>query len=183
VHFTGSASKHVSLCRGNGVLAKVAWSKERILLFEEIMHSLETGYTEENIGFANVCLWHFLGTFMYPDQFEATARKNETDIIAKAVYYMKLNHERALSLEVLASKVHVSIPHFMALFKSKTGYSPIDYHNRLRIQRACQYLDLTDMKIKEISTAVGYDDPYYFSRVFRKVMGESPSVYRGKQKG
>lgn len=72
---------------------------------------------------------------------------------------------------------------FIHLFKQVTGYSPIDYYMRLKIQRACQYLDLTDYSVKEISKNVGIEDPYYFSRMFSKIMGQSPSDYRKRQKG
>jgi YesN/AraC family two-component response regulator len=56
--------------------------------------------------------------------------------------------------------------------------SPIDYFIKLKIHYACQLLSQSDMKIKEIADKTGYDDPYYFSRLFKQVMGKSPKEYR-----
>jgi len=56
--------------------------------------------------------------------------------------------------------------------------SPIDYFIRLKIHFACQLLTQTDLKIKEIADRIGYDDPYYFSRLFKQVTGQSPKVYK-----
>ncbi|MGE7057069.1 helix-turn-helix domain-containing protein, partial [Paenibacillus glucanolyticus] len=77
----------------------------------------------------------------------------------------------------------LSVPHFTFRFKEATGYSPIDYYLRLKIQLACQHLDLTGQSIKEISHRLGFQDPYYFSRLFKKIMGKSPSDYRDTRKG
>ena len=186
VHFTGREAlvflKGLSSGEEN-YLRGVPWQEERIALFEKIYHSLESGYSLERIGYSSICLWHFLGTFIFPHLNPVQRMGEEEDLIEKAIHFMKINHERALSLDMLADAVNLSIPHFTSLFKKKTGYSPVDYHTRLRIQRSCQYLDLTNMKIKEVSSAVGYEDPYYYSRVFRKIMGEPPEKYREKKKG
>lgn len=53
----------------------------------------------------------------------------------------------------------------------------------MKMQRAGQLLDLTDWSVKEIAGAVGLSDPYYFSRLFKKMMGCSPTAYRGIPKG
>jgi YesN/AraC family two-component response regulator len=73
-----------------------------------------------------------------------------------------------------------SSSYFTTLFKQKTGRSPLEYFIRLKIQYTCQLLDQSTLKIKEIASRVGYDDPYYFSRIFKKMMGTSPNEYRQK---
>ncbi|RME70993.1 MAG: AraC family transcriptional regulator, partial [Verrucomicrobia bacterium] len=55
---------------------------------------------------------------------------------------------------------------------------PLDYFNRLKVQRACELLATTTLSIAEIAEQLGFDDPYYFSRLFRKIMGMAPRVYR-----
>ena len=77
----------------------------------------------------------------------------------------------------------LSPSHLSVRFKKSTGYSPLQYFTQLKIQRACQYLDHTDMEIKEISAALGFSDPLYFSRVFNKLMKASPKRYRLRKKG
>ena len=59
--------------------------------------------------------------------------------------------------------------------------SPINYFNQLKIQKACQLLDFTDKKAKEIAFELAFNDPYYFSKVFTKYMHMSPKEYRMKR--
>ena len=67
------------------------------------------------------------------------------------------------------------------LFQKETGSSPINYFIRLKIQKACQYIELTNLKLNEIALRLGFEEPAYFSRLFTKVMGISPSAYRAKE--
>lgn len=69
------------------------------------------------------------------------------------------------------------------LFQKGTGSSPINYFLRLKIQKACQYIELTDLKLQDIATAIGFEEPAYFSRLFTKIMGMTPSAYRKQEKG
>jgi AraC-like DNA-binding protein len=87
-----------------------------------------------------------------------------------------------LELNELAAFAKLSVSHFSAIFSQKTGYSPIEYFNHLKIQKACQYLLLSKIPIKDIATNLGIDDPYYFSRMFSKLMGISPNDYRKRNK-
>ncbi|KAA2301349.1 helix-turn-helix transcriptional regulator, partial [Clostridioides difficile] len=86
-------------------------------------------------------------------------------------------------LKELAAHARLSVPHYSQLFKQATGHSPIDYFLRLKIQHSCRYLDFTDWTVKQISSELGFKDPYYFSRLFSKMMGRSPTDYRNKSKG
>ncbi|MBA4058419.1 MAG: AraC family transcriptional regulator, partial [Marivirga sp.] len=87
-----------------------------------------------------------------------------------------------VTLESLASFVNLSLSHYSSIFRKKTGYSPIVYFNHLKIQHACQFLQFTSLRINEISGKLGIEDPYYFSRLFTKVMGISPLEYRNKKR-
>jgi AraC-like DNA-binding protein len=73
--------------------------------------------------------------------------------------------------------------HFSMLFKQQTGQSPLSYYNLLKVQQACFMLDETNMKINQICVKLGIKDPYYFSRLFTKIMGVSPKRYRDLKKG
>ncbi|MDG0808178.1 AraC family transcriptional regulator [Cohnella rhizosphaerae] len=109
-------------------------------------------------------------------------RKREEDI-ERAVRYMNDRLQTSIALPELASHTGLSKQHLIYLFKQETGFSPIDYFLRLKMQRAGQLLSLTGMAIKEIAAEVGFGDPYYFSRMFKKLMGVSPSDYRSVPKG
>ena len=90
---------------------------------------------------------------------------------------------RKIGLEELAAHFKYSASHFSMLFQKETGSSPINYFLRLKIQKACQYIELTDLKLQDIATAIGFEEPAYFSRLFTKIMGMTPSAYRKQEKG
>ena len=96
---------------------------------------------------------------------------------------MRENIHKKLGLKEIANFAGLSTSHFSTLFQKKTGYSPMNYFLQLKIQQACQSLDFSDMKINQISMSIGIEDPFYFSRIFSKTMGVSPTEYRRKKKG
>jgi AraC-like DNA-binding protein len=78
----------------------------------------------------------------------------------------------------LASLINVSSSYYFALFKKETGYAPIDFFIHLRMRRACLLLETTTLSVKEIADALGYDDAFYFSRLFKSVTSMAPTDYR-----
>lgn len=91
-------------------------------------------------------------------------------------------HEQ-LDLTTLAESASLSKYHFVKKYKELTGTTPINHFIHLKIERACHLLDTTNLPIGEVSFAVGYEDAYYFSRIFKKVMGISPREYRRMRTG
>ena len=157
----------------------------RIDLFEEIFRTYEMGYSREIMLYASSVFFHFLGSLRYLQQYRNAAKDEsaENDLVTAAIHYMKENIEKKLSLTEIADHIGYSPSHFSILFNKRTGYSPIYYFNQLKIQQACQLLDFTDMKINQVCYKVGIDDSYYFSRLFSKMMGMSPKLYKKQQKG
>jgi AraC-like DNA-binding protein len=83
-----------------------------------------------------------------------------------------------LDLDSLAAAANVSKYHFAKKFKALTGASPIQYFINMKMQRACYLLDSSRQSIKEVAASLGYEDVYYFSRLFKKTLGLSPTRYR-----
>ncbi len=152
--------------------------KDRFLLFEEMYQNLEMGYSPENLEYVSFCLMHFLASLKYINQFREIKNVKESDIIQKSILYMKENLERRVSLEEIADYAGYSSSRFGALFMEKTSYSPIEYYNQLKIQRACSYLQFSDLKLKEIAFRLGYYDPFHFSKAFKLEMEITPKEYR-----
>ncbi|WP_419872447.1 helix-turn-helix domain-containing protein [Candidatus Pristimantibacillus sp. PTI5] len=101
----------------------------------------------------------------------------------RAVLYMQQMLEMSLSLDELADQTGISKQHLNHVFRNAAGISPIDYYLRMKMQRACQLLDLTDNSVKEIGLSIGIGDPFYFSRLFKKMIGRSPTEYRSQLRG
>ena len=93
---------------------------------------------------------------------------------------MRENLDRRLSLEELAQVSNLSKYHFTRKYRDLTGYAPLQHFEHLKVEQACLMLDSSTLNISEIAFQLGYDDPLYFSRVFRKVTGLSPSQYRAQ---
>lgn len=181
VHFKGADARKLvaALMEKTHHQGTVAFQASRIGLFEDIYACLERGYGNDNLAYANICLYHFVASFIYQDKFNlADNRQAAGDAVELSINYMQENLVRSLSLEEIAASVNFSVSHYSALFRKKTGFSPIEYFNHLKMQKACQYLLYTDLRVKEIADNLGIDDPFYFSRVFNKLMGMSPNQYR-----
>ncbi|KYG29289.1 AraC family transcriptional regulator [Alkalihalobacillus trypoxylicola] len=114
---------------------------------------------------------------------ENDKKERKETYIEEAIHYMEDQIQSSLSLDDIANQVKLSKQHLIQIFKEATGFPPIDYFLRLKIQYACHQLDLTNLAIKEIALMVGFSDPYYFSRMFKKIIGQSPTEYRTTQKG
>jgi AraC-like DNA-binding protein len=97
--------------------------------------------------------------------------------------YLEERVDGAIRVSDLARLVGVSTSHLGALFRDATGGGVLAYHTALKMARARRLLDTTDLHVAEVAREVGYPDPFYFSRQFRRVHGVSPSDYRVQRKG
>jgi AraC-like DNA-binding protein len=138
--------------------------------------TLEMGYSKDNLNNANMCLYHFLSTFLYPDRhFSST---DDKDMVEETILFMREKLDCRFTVEDFGARYQLSASHFSSLFRQSTGMSPIEYFLHLKVQKSCQLLFNTNIKIKDVAKEIGYDDPYYFSRLFKKMMGMSPDRYR-----
>ena len=149
--------------------------------FTKMYKALELGYSTDNLMFANICLSHFISLFIYNSKHFEVVDEN-INCIDSAILYMQEHVNETISLNDLSKLYHYSPSRFSSLFKQKTGYAPIDYFLQMKMQKASQQLDFTKQSIKEIAMNFGFDDPYYFSRRFTKVIGMPPTKYRGNNK-
>lgn len=151
---------------------------DRLRLFEEIMQTVENATTRESILYANVLLKHFLATVALQQQFQQFDEIEKNDLFwnAKSLLQSRINGQ--VSLEELAEACGCSVSNLNKIFKRETGSSPISYFLSLKMQRACGLLSNSSLRIKEVAARLGFDDPYYFSRLFTKHIGVSPRQYR-----
>ncbi|GGG62612.1 AraC family transcriptional regulator [Paenibacillus radicis (ex Gao et al. 2016)] len=112
----------------------------------------------------------------------ARDRKKRQDL-ERAIQYMSERLSDVITLPELAAHTGLSKQHLIFMFNQETGFPPIEYFLRMKMQKAGQLLSLTSLTVKEIAASVGVSDPYYFSRLFKKRMGASPTEYRSAPKG
>ncbi|RUO58631.1 helix-turn-helix transcriptional regulator [Pseudidiomarina insulisalsae] len=112
-----------------------------------------------------------------PELATAAHQAHDFDLLALE-RFMQDNSHRDLDLADLAEVAGLSRFHFAKKFKAVTGTSPMRYFNQLKIRLACEQLDTSTDTVRTIAQNLGFDDPYYFSRLFKKVMGVAPSDYR-----
>lgn len=104
-------------------------------------------------------------------------------MIEKARQYIEQNYtDHSISLQSVSASVNMSSCYFSILFKQECGKSFISYLTDLRMEKAKQLLRYSDQRSYEIALAVGYDNPNYFSTLFKKNTDFSPTEYRQKQK-
>jgi AraC family transcriptional regulator of arabinose operon len=147
-------------------------------LFSKIYKTLELGYSIDNLLFSNMCLSEFLTLFVYNSRHYEAAAADKADCVDSAILFMQEHIKDNISLNELSSQYNYSVSRFSNLFKQKTGYAPIDYFVQMKMQKACQQLDFTNRSVKDIAFSMGFDDPYYFSKRFRTIIGMSPKKYR-----
>jgi signal transduction histidine kinase/AraC-like DNA-binding protein/DNA-binding response OmpR family regulator len=103
-------------------------------------------------------------------------------LVKRAVAYFQQNYSRNLSREEIAGAIGVSKNYLSHIFRQELGLSPWDYLNRYRIKQAKDLLSHTSDSVTEVALQVGFNNPAYFSRMFHKQIGLSPSAYRENAK-
>ena len=181
VHFRGKISDHMItmiLDRIGSPCASIAYQESRVRLFNEMYSNLERGYSYANLCYSAQTLQYFISSCCFDDNYNFSEKSIQQNITNSCIAFMQENLHRMLSLDEIAGHVNLSVSHISAQFKKNAGFSLIEYFIQLKIQRACQYLQFTDLRINEIALKLGIEDPYYFSRMFTKVIGMSPGKYR-----
>ncbi len=107
------------------------------------------------------------------------SKKQQRDLLIQAIGFIDKNYpDESISLDRVARKVNISPNYFSAMFSQEVGQTFVEYLTGKRIGEAKRMLRQTDKRSSEIAFAVGYKDPHYFSFVFKKVAGCTPSEYR-----
>lgn len=177
VHFCGPDlevfNRSFSITKDNLPL-DIPFNKKGIDIWEEMYKTLDMGFSTENLCKANLCLPHFFSTFFYSRPNEGM----EENCITKTILYMRSMLHEKLNVQDMAAIHNFSTAYFSTIFRKATGMPPLDYFIHLKIQKACQLLYDGNNKVKEVAQLLGYDDPYYFSRLFKKNMKVAPEHYK-----
>ncbi len=128
-----------------------------------------------------LALLHEFFHAFFPMRGQTAAVDRDGERVFKLIAFMRQHYRERITLKVLSQLVFLSPNHLATVFRDYTGRSPIDYLIQLRLEEARQLLQLPERTIAEITEHVGYDDPAYFSRLFRTHIGMSPAEFRRHQ--
>jgi len=117
---------------------------------------------------------------MVSNQILIQRENAEPPAITRAKQYIHENQAEDLSLGQVARAVHTSVFYFCKMFKKATGLNFTDYVSRIRVEKAKNLLLNRNLRVSEIAYEVGFQSLTHFNRVFKKIMGQSPTEYRGQ---
>ncbi|WOO40609.1 AraC family transcriptional regulator [Rubellicoccus peritrichatus] len=181
IHFAGSqkalAIESLGLSRAKPLLFVPDSAKVRNA-FEDIYACLKYQYSDAGLLATTSELMRLLSILKL--HYGAPQKQENEDRILSTIGFMQQHVHLQLTLEELATQAALSIPHYSKLFRRCTSKSPMAYFSQLKIRKACELLQQTEEPVQHIALQLGYDDPFYFSRLFKKLQGVSPSEYRNQ---
>ena len=146
-------------------------------LFQELEQQ-KAGWELAAMGHLAVLLTHLLRIPESGSQFITPENRQYIDKIQPAIVYIQKNYRQSIRVDNLAAAWSLSPWHFSRLFRKATGYTPVDYLNRFRMQKAAAMLEIDGIPVTDIAYSVGFNDEAYFSRCFKNYMQLSPNKYR-----
>lgn len=184
VHFKGENTIYYPLHDQQVRELDNAKTNERLIfLFMQLITVIEQNYTLGNFIYTSNLLSLILSEIYFREKSSEIDKQNQ--YLTKVIRYMYENLDKELSLQDLADRMQLSKSYMNSIFKKYAHRSPVDFFIHLKMQQACKYFKMTDMRVFEVSNKLGYVDQYYFSRIFKKVIGVSPREYKsaGKPSG
>lgn len=145
-------------------------------LVSQTIDALDLG-TKGGLVRASGAAWNLLA------QLIATGRRPQgpsQNPVERVVEHLRSTSPRRTSVESLAAMVGLSASQLTSLFKQQVGVPPLRYQSDLRMTRARELLDSTDLQVSAVASDCGYDDPLYFTRQFTKLHQMSPTAYRSR---
>ena len=177
VHFKGEDAVYYPLeeCRTVRFSSDNAGGR-MMLLFDLLFKVTEGNYTLGNFIYIAQVLQLIMAETYQREKHSSTDRQNK--YVTNVVRYMYEHLNENLTLEQISREFDLSKSYLYSIFRKYTGHAPLDFFISLKMKEACKLLRLTDIYIYEVAQRLGYKDQYYFSRVFKKVIGVSPREYK-----
>lgn len=181
VHFTGSDVKNIlrsyNIPMDDPIFYSGA-SSTYSYLFKEMIHELQNCKT----GYEDLLAMYLRQIFLLVQRTRQEERPTVSTYIQEemefARRYFNEHYNEPISIQEYAESRNMSVCYFQRNFKQIVKHTPMQYLLTIRVNNAASLLETTDYSMAEIAAIVGYEDPLYFSRLFRKIMGVSPRDYR-----
>lgn len=180
---------HFSGLRAADFLAALGWSQAEPVLhvpdtttmlaaFEDIYRHTLHGHSDADMLALGTSFARLLGLVRLGTRARDTRTRQTEDKILAVLAKLREEPQRRWTVAAMARLAGLSPAHFNVLFGRQTGSPPLNFLIRLRLQLACQLLAREQDTIERTAERVGYEDAYYFSRLFRRHLGVSPSRFR-----
>lgn len=177
VHFKGESIHYYPVEERRLVHINSRYSDNRMMvLFKVLFRVLERNYTMGNFIYISQVLSLILAEVYFREKIDDSSVQDRH--VTVVIRYMYRNIHKNLTLQEISDEVQLSKSYLNAIFKAQTGKSPVEFFIHLKIKEACKLLKSSECYIYEVSEQLGYEDPYYFSRIFKKVVGVSPRDYQ-----
>lgn len=181
VHFTGSDVKNIlhkyQIPMDDPIFYSGA-SSTYSYLFKEMIHELQNCKT----GYEDLLAMYLRQIFLLVQRTRQEERPTVSTYIQEemefARRYFNEHYNEPISIQEYAESRNMSVCYFQRNFKQIVKHTPMQYLLTIRVNNAASLLETTDYSMAEIAAIVGYEDPLYFSRLFRKIKGVSPRDYR-----
>ena len=181
VHFTGSDVKNIlrsyNIPMDDPIFYSGA-SSTYSYLFKEMIHELQ----DCKIGYEDLLAMYLRQVFLLVQRTRQEERPTVSTYIQEemefARRYFNEHYNEPISIQEYAESRNMSVCYFQRNFKQIVKHTPMQYLLTIRVNNAASLLETTDYSMAEIAAIVGYEDPLYFSRLFRKIKGVSPRDYR-----
>lgn len=180
VHFTGSNVK--------AILKKLFFPTKEHVIYSGTLPEYQQLYRKmiQELQFCKADYENYLSLLLYQLLIIVGRQQNESQMITTAVqrdveyaaHYFNENYNQNINIDEFAASLNMSTCWFIRNFKQYNKITPLAYILSIRIANAQNLLETTSYNITEIASIIGYDNPLYFSRLFKKQTGLSPSDYR-----
>ena len=139
---------------------------------------LQEGPSYLNLVQASSAMHQLLGDLLGQISHGVVPRQSMGARIERTLATMRKNLGTQVSIHELAASSGMSHAYFTLQFRKHTGHSPRSYFNQQKIAKACEYLATTDAKVENIAHLLGFEDPFYFCRLFKQITRQTPTQYR-----
>ncbi|MFO1491426.1 MAG: AraC family transcriptional regulator [Kiritimatiellia bacterium] len=146
--------------------------------FEELLDLLRNGFSPANLLALSASLALVLSLLNLHRVTRRADAQGSLETVRSTVEFMRQNLSRRLGVADLARVAGLSPPHYTVVFRRLFGFPPLAFFLRMKVQEACRLLVNGPTPVREISDALGFEDPYYFSRFFKKITRLAPVHYR-----
>ena len=181
VHFTGYGAERLleSLDLGEVSLFNIGVNTE----IPSLIHMMVNDIHIKGIGYKTMSASLFMQLMTVISRKslrirEKADKKPRDNSVGSTLEYIHMNYMKNITVAELSAMTMICTNRYIKVFKAEFGLTPKEYIVRLRLEKACQLLESTNLDIKQISGMVGLENQMYFCRLFKKYLGKTPSGYR-----